>query len=58
MLNWDSVNEYGPNLVNFIRDVRLDLESPNLPFSKSNQQENEIRDCQITLIDLLFVSHR
>jgi Carbohydrate esterase, sialic acid-specific acetylesterase len=35
MLNWDSVNEYGPNLVKFIRDVRLDLDDPNLPFGMS-----------------------
>jgi hypothetical protein len=31
MLEWQSVNEYGENLVNFIRDVRLDLDAPNLP---------------------------
>jgi Carbohydrate esterase, sialic acid-specific acetylesterase len=35
MLNWDSVNEYGPNLVKFIRDVRLDLDAPNLPIGMS-----------------------
>jgi hypothetical protein len=33
MLNYDTVNEYGPNLVKFIRDVRLDLDEPDLPFS-------------------------
>jgi len=27
-------NEYGTNLVDFIRDVRLDLDAPELPFSK------------------------
>jgi hypothetical protein len=31
MLNWDTVNEYGQNLVNLIRDVRLDLDAPGLP---------------------------
>lgn len=30
-------NEYGTNLVDFIRDVRLDLDTPELPFSKFRQ---------------------
>lgn len=34
MLNEDTVNEYGPNLVKIIRDIRLDLDAPHLPFSK------------------------
>ena len=32
MLNWSTVNEYGTNLANLIRDVRNDLETPNMPF--------------------------
>lgn len=32
MLNWNTVLEYGFNLKNFIRDVRLDLDTPNMPF--------------------------
>jgi len=31
MLNWPTVNEYGFNLANLIRDVRLDLDAPSLP---------------------------
>jgi len=31
MLEWPSVNEYGTNLANLIRDVRRDLNSPHLP---------------------------
>jgi hypothetical protein len=32
MLTWPTVNEYGTNLANFIRDVRYDLNAPALPF--------------------------
>lgn len=32
MLDQQMVNEYHYNLANFIRDVRLDLDAPNLPF--------------------------
>ena len=32
MLDMRKVQEYGSNLVHFIRDVRLDLDAPNLPF--------------------------
>lgn len=32
MLNWDTVNEYAFNLANLIRDVRLEMGTPNLPF--------------------------
>jgi hypothetical protein len=31
-MGWPAIDEYGPNLANFIRDVRLDLDVPNLPF--------------------------
>jgi hypothetical protein len=34
MLNYPMVDEYGANLVHFIRDVRLDLDAPGLPFGK------------------------
>jgi hypothetical protein len=32
MLSWPYVKEYEWNLANFIRDVRLDLDAPDLPF--------------------------
>jgi len=32
MLSWDTVNEYAFNLANFIRDVRIEFDTPNLPF--------------------------
>ena len=32
MLDMRKVQEYGPNLAHFIRDVRLDLDAPDLPF--------------------------
>jgi hypothetical protein len=35
MLNYPMVDEYGANLVHFIRDVRLDLDAPGLPFGKT-----------------------
>jgi len=31
MLNWDTVNEYEFNLVNLIRDLRRELDAPDLP---------------------------
>lgn len=34
MLNYPMVYEYGGNLVNFIHDVRSDLDAPHLPFGK------------------------
>jgi len=33
MLDMTKCQEYGPNLAKFIRDVRLDLDAPDLPFS-------------------------
>lgn len=35
MLDWTKVYEYGENLEHFIRDVRLDFDAPEMPFSKS-----------------------
>jgi hypothetical protein len=32
LLDWQKVNEYEFNLANLIRDVRADLEAPNMPF--------------------------
>ena len=32
MLDWQKVQEYESNLANFIRDVRADLDVPNMPF--------------------------
>jgi hypothetical protein len=32
MIDWQCVKEYEWNLANFIRDVRLDLDAPGLPF--------------------------
>jgi hypothetical protein len=37
VINQAFVNEYGYNLINFIRDVRLDLGAPGMPFSKCAQ---------------------
>jgi Carbohydrate esterase, sialic acid-specific acetylesterase len=37
MLKYPMVNEYGGNLVNFIHDVRSDLDAPHLPFGTIRQ---------------------
>lgn len=31
-MDWNKINQYKTNLINLIRDIRLDLYSPNLPF--------------------------
>jgi Carbohydrate esterase, sialic acid-specific acetylesterase len=31
VLDWDKVKEYESNLIHLIRDVRIDLDAPNLP---------------------------
>lgn len=32
MIDWSFVNEYASNLIHFVRDVRKELDSPELPF--------------------------
>jgi hypothetical protein len=46
MLNQDMVDEYSFNLRNFIRDVRLDLDAPDLPFGKPKVVSTKIRISQ------------
>ena len=47
MLDMRKVQEYGPNLAHFIRDVRLDLDAPNLPFGT-------LSSCFVSVCKYLF----